>query len=361
MPMHFFTIHTPKGTRIIGDGYPAFIVAEMSSNHQQSYDKAVAIVKAAAEAGADAIKLQTYTPESMTINCDKEWFHVGGGGNPSSWSQETLYSIYQKAFTPWEWHAPLKDLAEKLGLVFFSTPFDHSAVDFLETLNVPLYKISSYEVTHLPLLKKIASTGKPIILSTGFARQEEVELALKTILENGGKDICVLHCVTGYAQEPNPAEINLKTMLDIRDRYRVVCGFSDNYGGIEVPLQAAIMGASIIEKHVVAAVDDNTFDAHFSLDVKQLKQLVQAVRRVETITGRVNYGTQGKAEEYNIRYRRSLFVVEDINRGETFTTKNVRVIRPSFGLEPKYYEDILGKKANQNIGTGTPLQWNLIG
>lgn len=358
--MPSFTIQTPKGTRTIGDGYPAFIVAEMSANHQQNYEKAAAIIKAAAKAGADAIKLQTYTPDSMTIDSDKEWFKVGGGGNPDSWSGETLYSIYQKSSTPQEWHEPLQKLAEKLGLVFFSSAFDDAAVDFLETLKVPMYKIASYEVTHIPLLKKIARTGKPVIISTGFASREEVELAIKTLRENGARDICVLHCVTAYSSNPNTEEINLKTMLDIRDKYNVICGFSDNNAGIEIPLQAVNMGASVIEKHVIASSKDKSFDANFSLDSQMLKKFVQAVRRAEKIAGKVNYGIQGKAEEHNLRYRRSIFVVEDIKAGEIFTTENIKVIRPGVGLPPKHYEEILGKKAKEDLERGTPLEWNLL-
>ena len=355
-----FTIQTAKGPRTIGNGQPTFIIAEMSANHMQNYATAVEIVRAAAKAGVDAIKLQTYTPDSMTIDCDKEWFKVGGGGNPDSWSTETLYSIYQKSSTPLEWHAPLKQLAEKLGLVFFSSAFDGPAVDFLESLNVSLYKIASYEVTHIPLLKKIANTRKPVIISTGFASQEEVELAIQTLRQHGTKDICVLHCVTAYSSNPNIEEINLKTMIDIRDRYNVICGFSDNNAGMEIPLQAVNMGASVIEKHVVVSSKEKTLDANFSLDSKSLKKFVDSVRRAEKISGKVNYGIQGKAEEHNLRYRRSIFITENVKKGELLTAKNIRVIRPGLGLAPKYYEEILGKKAKEDIERGIPLQWNLI-
>ncbi len=358
--MHSFTIKTPKGPRIIGDGYPTFIIAEMSANHMQKYDTAVKIIKSAAKAGVDAIKLQTYTPDSMTIDCDKEWFKVGGGGNPDSWSKETLYSIYQKSSTPLEWHAPLKQLAEKLGLVFFSSAFDNSAVDFLESLDVPLYKVASYEVTHIPLLKKIASTHKPVIISTGFASQEEVELAISTLRKYGTKDVCVLHCVTAYSPDPNIEEINLKTMLNIRDRFNVICGFSDNNAGIEIPLQAVNMGASVIEKHVVASSKEKSLDANFSLDSRTLKKFVDSVRRAEKISGNVNYGVQGKAEEHNLRYRRSIFITENVKKGELLTTKNTAVIRPGLGLAPQYYEEILGKRATEDIERGMPLKMDLV-
>lgn len=355
-----FTIPTPKGPRTIGPGQPCFIIAEMSANHQQNFEKAVSIIHAAAKAGADAIKLQTYTPEGMTIDCDKEWFHAGGQGNPALWSKETLFTIYQKAHTPREWHPQLKKIAESLGLVFFSTPFDPSAVDFLEQLDIPLYKIASYEVTDIPLLKRVAQTKKPIILSVGFASREEIDLAVATLRQGGSKDIALLHCVTAYSRKPNESEINLQTILEFRDRYGVVVGFSDNNAGQDIPLQAAAMGASIIEKHVVASDQETTFDADFSLDPEELANLVTAIRRQETIRGVINYGVQGKAEEHNLRYRKSIFVVKDIGKGEPFTAENIRVIRPSFGLPSKYLPQILGKKAAIDIERGTPLSFDHV-
>ncbi|MBI2145803.1 pseudaminic acid synthase [Candidatus Woesearchaeota archaeon] len=355
-----FTIRTPSGERIIGSGHPAFIIAEMSSNHGQNFDTAVEIIKAAAKAGADAIKLQTYTPDTMTINCNTEHFIVGGKETPEGWKGQTLYELYQKAYTPWEWHVPLQKIAEELGLVFFSTPFDETAVDFLESLNVPIYKIASYEVTHLPLLKKVAHTGKPVIMSVGFATLDEIGLAVRILRENGTKDIALLHCVTAYSNEPNPENINLITMPDIQSRFNVVVGFSDNNHGIEIPLQAVLMGGSIIEKHMVLDTSKKTLDADFSINPYEFKNLVAAVRKSEKIQGVVKYGTQSSTEEHNKQYRRSIFAVCDIAKGEYFTEDNVKVIRPAAGLEPKYYEIILSKKSNQAISQGTPLGWDLL-
>lgn len=355
-----FTIQTPRGERTIGDGYPPFIVAEMSANHCQSFQKAVEIIKAAALSGADAIKLQTYTPDTMTIDSDKEWFIVCGKDNPDSWKGKKLYDIYTEAFTPWEWHAQLKEIAEGLGLVFFSSPFDSSSVDFLEKLNVPLYKVASYEVTDIPLLKKIASTGKPVIMSIGFAYLHEVQEAITTLRNNGAKDIAILHCVTSYSNIPSFDSTNLNTMLDIKNRFNVVSGFSDNNGGIEIPLLAVMMGASIIEKHVVSDLNDNPLDGDFSVNPSEFKDLVDKIRRSERSRGKINYGIQSEPEEYNKRFRRSLFVVEDITEGERFSENNVRVIRPSYGLAPKYYEEILGAVASKDIERGTPLSWDLI-
>lgn len=355
-----FAIKTPRGMRTIGQGHRPFIVAEMSANHGQNYEKAVAIIKAAAAAGADAIKLQTYTAETMTIDSNKEWFRTGGGGNPELWSGETLYSIYQKAYTPWEWHKPLQKIAEDLGLVFFSTPFDTTAVDFLEQLNVPMYKIASYEVTDIPLLKYVAQTKKPVILSTGFATEEEISEAVKTLRENGTKDLVLLHCVTAYSKEPKKEEINLNTMNALGERFRVIYGFSDNNAGVEIPLQAAIMGAAVIEKHIVADENDETFDADFSVNPQELKLLVDTVRSAGTIAGKIKYGTQGPAEEHNKKYRKSIFVVEDMMKGDLFTEKNVKIIRPALGIKPRHYETILGKRATQNIEKGTPLCWEFV-
>lgn len=353
-----FVIKTPRGERVIGSGHPAFIVAEMSANHGQNFDRAVAIVKAAAKAGADAIKLQTYTPDTMTIDSDKEWFLVRGKDNPESWKGRRLYNLYKEAYTPWEWHRPIQKVAEELGLVFFSTPFDATAVDFLETLNVPLYKIASYEVTDIPLLKKVASTRKPVIISTGFASFEEVSEAVSTLRQYGSGDISVLHCVTSYSQNPVAETTNLNTMLDIQNKFNVVCGFSDNNAGIEIPLQAALMGGSIIEKHLVYSSDDAVLDSNFSVNPSELERLVNAVRRAECITGRVQYGVQNETEQYNSQFRRSVFVTENIQKGELLTINNIRVIRPAFGLKPKYYDQILGKRAAQYLEKGTPLQWD---
>lgn len=353
--MQTIAIKIPHGKRTIGGGEPCFIIAEMSGNHNQSFDRAVAIIKAAADAGADAIKLQTYTPDTMTIDCKKDWFKVGGEDNPEVWQGKYLYDLYKTAYTPWEWHPKLKTIAEDLGLAFFSTPFDDTSVDFLESLGVPFYKIASYEATDIPLLKKVAETKKPVIISVGFASEEEIKDAIDTLRLHGTKEIAVLYCVTAYSGKPIPEQTNLRTMLDIRDKYNVVVGFSDNNAGIEIPLQAVMMGASIVEKHVTIDITEGGVDADFSLNAADLKKFVAAVRRAETIMGSVHYGAQSPAEEYNKRFRRSVFAVKDIKKGEKFTSQNVRIIRPAFGLPPKQYAEIIGQTASADIERGTPL------
>lgn len=354
------TIKTPKGLRKIGPGQPCFIIAEMSGNHNQSFVRAVEIVKAAAESGADAIKLQTYTPDSMTIDCKKDWFLVAGNDNPDVWKGKYLYNLYETAYTPRDWHPKLKKIAEDLGLVFFSTPFDPDAVDYLETLNVPCYKVASYEATDIPLLKRIAKTKKPVIISVGFADKEEVKEAVDTLRSNGSEQIAVLYCVTAYTSKPVLEQSNLRTMLDIKDEFNVVAGFSDNNGGIEIPLQAVLMGTSIVEKHFSASRGNGGVDEDFSVDPKEFKEFVDSIRRAEKIMGQVHYGTQSPAEEYNKRFRRSVFAVADIKKGDKFDSKNIRIIRPNFGLAPKYLDEVIGKTAAQDIERGTPLDWSMV-
>lgn len=354
--------------RLIGPGHPCFVVAELSGNHHQKYAEAVALVKAAKDSGADAVKLQTYTPDTITLNSDREWFRIGGTGNPENWKGKTLYELYQESYTPWEWQPKLKKLADDLGIILFSTPFDETAVDFLEEMQVPCYKIASYEATDFVLLRKVAQTRKPVILSVGYASLTEIEFALKTLRENGAKDIAVLHCVTAYADTPKLGNMNLRTLADIEKRFGVVSGFSDNNGGIEVPLMAAQAGASIVEKHFILSRADGGPDARFSLEPKELAELVQSVRRGERgdteqykkALGKISYGPVNAVEEYNKRWRRSLFAGTDIKKGELFTPQNVRDVRPAFGLETKYYDEVLGKKAAKDIPFATPLSWEMI-
>ena len=348
------------GDRNIGDGEPCFIVAEVSANHQQKLNKAVAIIRAAAEAGADAVKLQTYTPDTITINSNKKWFWVGGKDNPYAWKGKTFYDLYKDAYTPWEWHSKLKDIAEDLGLIFFSTPFDHTAVDFLEKLRVPCYKIASYESTDIPLLKKVASTGKPVIISVGFATLDEIKLSISTLRSHGNKGIVVLQCTTSYNDSAKPESTNLHTMMDIRERFNVLTGFSDNMGGIEVPALAASTGAAVIEKHIVVKHDSRALDDKFSLDRDAFKKMVKQIRWQESVIGQVKYGPQTETEAYNRRFRRSLFAVKDIKKGEKFTKENIRSIRPAYGLETKFFDVVLGRKASKSIERGTPLSWNLV-
>jgi len=357
--MKTFTINTIKGKREIGGNNPCFIVAEVSANHKQNFDRAVDIIKSAAKAGVDAIKLQMYTPDTLTLDSRKKWFFVGGKDNPEAWKGKTFYDLYKDAYTPWEWQPKLKKIAEDLGMVLFSTPFDDTAVDFLENMDVALYKIASYEATDISLLKKVASTKKPVIMSVGFADLEEVELSIKTLRENGTKDLAILHCTTSYSDSPNPEHTNLRTMLDIRDRFDVVCGFSDNMGGIEVPAVAAAIGASVIEKHIVVSHGD-ALDDPFSLDAGNFKKMVEKIRWQEKVMGKVNYGCQTEQEKYNRQFRRSLFIVKDMKKGEQFTKENIRSIRPAYGLVTKYFEEILEKTAKKDIEKGTPLAWDLI-
>ncbi len=358
--MRTFTIQTPRGRRNIGDGQPCFIVAELSANHSQSFEKAVALVKAAAAAGCDAVKLQTYTADTITINSRKSWFMVGGKDNPDAWKGHTLYELYQKAHTPWEWHEELQQRAESLGLVFFSTPFDETAVDFLETLKLPCYKIASYEMTHLPLLVKVAKIGKPVIMSVGFNSLEETAESVRALREGGARDIALLHCLNTYADQSDPAHTNLGTIRDLAERFDVVSGFSDNNGGIMFPILAAAVGAAIVEKHLVESHHDETFDKRFSIDPVEMKEMVALIRRNEKAVGMPHYGPVNEAEAYNLRFRRSIFAVENIRRGESFTEKNIRVIRPADGIAPKHYEELLGKHARLDIECGTPLSWKLV-
>lgn len=358
--MNILTIQTPKGIRHIGPGYPTFVIAEISCNHRQNYSEAVQLVHAAAKAGVDAVKFQTYTADTITMDSDQKYFSVGsvvgGKDNPKSWQKETLYSLYDKAHTPWEWQPELQKLCKKLGVLFFSTPFDETAVDFLEKLKVPLYKISSYENTHIPLIKKVAKTGKPVIISAGFASRGEVGEAIGTLRREGAKSIAVLHCLTSYASKPQEKAINLRTMTDIQQKFDVVTGLSDNNGGIEVPIMTILAGASIIEKHFNLRRGNKSFDDRFSIDPKQMKEMIKRIRYAERMLGKIYYGPYSEAERHNRNSRRSIFVSQDIKKGDKFTMENIRVIRPAFGLEPKYYEGVLGKTATKDIKRGTPLR-----
>lgn len=346
--------------RFVGEGNPCFVVAELSCNHHQNFDEAVALVKKAAEAGVDAVKLQTYTPDTITINSDKEFFLVGGKGNPDSWKNKTLYELYQKAYTPWEWHSKLKKIAEDLGLIFFSTPFDGSAVDFLEEMDVSCYKIASYEIVHIPLLEKIAETRKPIILSTPLASLEDIELAISTLRDKGIQDIAVLYGVNTYQKDAKKLDIHLSTMRDIEKHFGVVVGLSDNNAGIEVPVIAATMGASIIEKHFILDRAMGGYDARFSIIPDEMKEMVRQIRDIEKLKGVPHYGPISEEERYNLKFRPSVFIIRDIKKGDIFTRENIRVIRPSNGLHPKFYEEIIGKKVTQDIERGTPLSIDLI-
>ncbi|MFH1462591.1 MAG: pseudaminic acid synthase [bacterium] len=338
----------------IGLGQPVFVVAEISGNHQGSLEKAKEIVGAACQAGADAIKTQTYTPDDLTIDCSKELFQVKV--NPA-WQGRTLYQLYREAHTPYEWQPELKKAAESYGIPLFSSPFDEKAVDFWEKMGAVAYKVASFEIVDLELLKAIAKTGKPVIMSRGMASIEEIELALKTLRDNGAREIAVLHCVSSYPALPE--EMNLATIPDIRQKFGVVAGLSDHTLGTEAAIASVALGASIIEKHFTLSRAEGGVDAAFSLEPAELKELIRVVRTVEKAIGNVQYGS-GAREAENIVFRRSLFAVEDIKAGEEFTRKNIRCIRPGYGLAPKFLPEILGKKAAKNIERGIPLSRDLI-
>jgi len=355
----FLSFDSKLGKISIGNGFPCFVVAEMSANHNGNLKRARSIIHGAASAGANAIKLQTYLPSTMTIDCEKDYFKVQSKTGPQDWNK-SLYSLYQSAHTPWEWHKELKELTESLGMIFFSTPFDSTSVDFLEALNVPLYKVASYELTDLPLLKKIASTKKPIILSTGFASLEEISEAMQTLRDSNVEQIALLYCVTNYSDNPDFKTTNLSTIQDLASRFNVVVGFSDNTGGIDIPLQAVDCGASILEKHIKLDEDFEATDASFSISMTDFGNLVMKIRQQELIFGEPFYGVRNENEAYFRNFRRSIFIVRDIQEGEIFTEDNIRVIRPAYGLEPKHYEVILGKISKVDISRGTPLDWNHV-
>jgi pseudaminic acid synthase len=341
------------GKRKIGSGYPTFIVAEISGNHNQNYKKALQIIDAAIEAGVDAIKLQTYTADTLTIDSDKKWFRITEG----PWKGQNLYQLYKTAYTPWGWQAKLKKHAEKNGVLLFSSAFDETSVDFLQKLKTQVYKVASFEVTDIGLLEKIGKTKKPVIISRGMASKEEIKLALKTLYKNGTPQVAILHCVSDYPA--NPKDMNLTTISDLAKRFKVVTGLSDHTLGITTSIAAVALGASIIEKHVTLDRSEGGPDAAFSLEPKELKDMVKAIREVEQSFGRPNY-TVSKNEVKNKIFRRSLFIVENMKKGEKFTKYNTRSIRPGYGLATKHLKEVLDKVTSRNIEKGTPLSWKLI-
>lgn len=341
------------GDRKIGPGHPTYVIAEMSANHMQDQNKAIKIIEAAKEAGADAIKLQTYTPDTLTIDCNKEHFLIGEG---TIWEGRTLYDLYSEGYTPWEWHKKLQDVANDVGIALFSTPFDDSAVDFLEELKVPAYKVASFELVDLPLLRSIAQTGKPVILSTGMASLAEIKEAVETLRQSGCTDLALLKCTSAY---PAPAnEANLATIPYLSKTFEVPAGLSDHTLGIAVPVAAVSLGACIVEKHFVLERSNEGIDSSFSLTPDELKEMVAAIRTAEEAIGAVNFEPTEK-EKASMVFRRSLFVVEDIKAGEVFTEKNLRCIRPGYGLHSRHLPDFFGEKASCDIQRGTPLSWDM--
>jgi pseudaminic acid synthase len=338
----------------IGEGNPCFIIAELSANHNQKLEVALETVKAAKAAGADCIKLQHYKPDTITIDCDNKYFQINQG---TIWDGITLFKLYQEAFMPWEWTEKIMKAAHAEGLVCFSSPFDFTAVDFLEQQNVPAYKIASFEITDIPLIEYVASKGKPVIISTGIARLEDIELAINTCRKAGNEQIALLKCTSSY---PAPLEeINLNTIPNLKETFKTVVGLSDHTMGVSVPVAAVALGAKIIEKHFILDKKLGGPDSSFSLDPTEFKLMVDSVREVEKALGTVNYDLSDKVLKSR-EHSRSLFVIKDIKAGETITIENVRSIRPGFGLHPKHLKEVIGKKVRTNINKGTPFSWDMI-
>jgi pseudaminic acid synthase len=340
--------------RRIGPSYQTYIIAEMSANHNQSFDQAVKILEAAKEAGADAVKLQTYTPDTLTLDCNNQYFQI----KDTLWDGRTLYGLYNEAYMPWAWQAKLKGIADTLGLDLFSTAYDNTAVDFLETLHVPVYKVASFENVDLPLLRRIAQTGKSIIMSTGMATLAEIDEAVRTLREAGGGQVALLKCTSAYPAPPE--EMNLRAIPHLMDTFGLPAGLSDHTLGTAVPVAAVALGACIIEKHFTLSRATPGPDSTFSLEPQEFKAMVEAVQTAEKALGKVYYGVSEREAKSHI-FRRSLFVVQDVKRGERLTAENVRSIRPGHGLHTRHLEEILGRYASQDIKRGTPLTWELVG
>lgn len=332
---------------------PPLVIAELSGNHNGDLNRALKLVELAKQSGADAIKLQTYTADTMTIDCQKSGFTINGG----LWDGRTLYELYEEAHTPWDWHEEIFQAAKRLELGVFSTPFDKTAVQFLENLHTSVYKVASFEIVDLPLLKVIAAFGKPMILSTGMANYEEIAAAVDTIQEAGNNQIVLLHCVSGY---PTPVEeMNLKAILDLQNDFNVPVGLSDHSLGTEAAVASVALGACVIEKHFTISRSDGGPDAAFSLEPRELEQLCRQVRNAWMALGSGGYSRR-QAEEANLQFRRSIYVVQDVRKGEVFTESNIRTIRPGFGLPPMEFDGLLGRAAGCDIERGSPLKWSMV-
>lgn len=338
----------------IGADHPVYIIAEISANHNQDFNQAVALIEAAKNAGADAIKLQTYTPDTMTIDSGNKYFRIGKG---TIWEGKNLYTLYGEAYTPWEWQPELKKIANSLGMDLFSTPFDPTSVDFLESMNVPAYKVASFEIADIPLIRKIAQAGKPIILSTGMASVAEIAEAVTTIRDEGNEQIALLKCTSAYPALPE--EMNLRTIPHLSQMFDVPAGLSDHTLGSAVSVAAVSLGACIIEKHFTLSRKTTGPDSAFSMEPPEFRIMVDAIRQAEKALGTVSYDLT-EHENASRVFRRSLFAVKDIQKGERLTEENVRSIRPGFGLPPKNIDIILGRRASRKIARGTPLSWECI-
>ena len=341
------------GERLVGDGQPCYVVAELSGNHNHDPETALAIIRAAKEAGADAIKLQTYTASSLTIRCDNDYFRIKG----TLWNERTLFELYEEASTPWEWHPVLFETARELGLDIFSTPFDAHAVEFLERFEPPAYKIASFELVDLELIESVARTGKPLILSTGMAEREEIDRAVAAARGAGATEIVLLRCNSAYPASPR--EMDLRTIEDLRDHFDVPIGLSDHTLTNDVAIAAVALGACMVEKHVTLSRSLPGPDSAFSLEPEELAGLVRSIRTVESAMGSIRYGVS-PSEEASRVFRRSLFVVEDVAAGEKLTRDNIRSIRPGYGLSPHHLPEVLGRRAARDLPRGTPLSWDVL-
>ncbi|MFT5294347.1 MAG: pseudaminic acid synthase [Psychroserpens sp.] len=342
--------------REIGLDQAPFVIAELSGNHNQSLERAIEMIEEAAKTGVDAIKLQTYTADTMTLDCEHDDFQILEGDN--LWQGNSLHKLYQKAYTPWEWHKTLFEKAKSLGLIAFSSPFDISAVEFLETLDVPCYKIASFENNDIPLIGRIAQTGKPVIISTGMASLTEISEAIDCLKSNGCQQIILLKCTSAYPALP--AQANLKTIAHLRQTFGCEVGISDHTLGIGVSIAGVALGASVIEKHFVLSRDEGGIDAAFSLEPAEFKLLVSESKSAAQSIGQVVYG--GDISEQNSKkYRRSIYISQDLKKGQALTDENIKVVRPGFGLPPKHYPQVLGLQVNQNLSKGTALSWDVLG
>jgi pseudaminic acid synthase len=348
---NFFTLE-----QHIGIGSPPFIIAEMSGNHNQSLERALEIVEAAAKSGAHALKIQTFTPDTMTLDLDEREFYISDPKN--LWTGTSLYKLYGEAYTPWEWHKPIFDRARELGMIPFSTPFDDTAVDFLESLDVPCYKIASFENTDLPLICRVAATGKPLIISTGMATVAELDETVRAARASGCKELILLKCTSTYPATPEST--NILTIPHLRELFNCEVGLSDHTMGVGVSVASVALGATVIEKHFTLNRADGGVDSTFSMEPAEMAQLVVETERAWRALGQISYGPT-EAEKKSIQYRRSLYVVSDLKVGDVLTKENVRAIRPGLGLPPKYLEQILGRAVNQDVKRGTAVSWGLLG
>ena len=342
------------GHKRVGPNLPVYIVAEMSANHNQDFERAVKLIQASKEAGADAVKLQTYTPDTITIQSDRPESIIGGG---TLWDGHTLYELYGEAYTPWDWQPKLKKIAAELGLGLFSSPFDKTAVDFLEEMDVPAYKVASFELVDIPLIEYIASKGKPVIISTGMATLDEISEAVQAARSAGSDQVALLKCTSAYPAKP--AEMNLRTIPDMVRKFRVPVGLSDHTLGIAVPVAAVALGACIIEKHFTLSRNVPGPDSAFSLEPHEFRAMVDAIRTAEEALGEISYKVSEQEAKSRV-FRRSLFVIRDVKKGELFTEENVRSIRPGHGLHPRNLREVIGRRAAQDIVRGTPLGWQLM-